>query len=219
MSETRSSATSLAAPPTGTAVGGLTPTTSFTQTRTAVAQLNERVGFGRSQATELARDYQELHHSTLSQQWGIETATRGREAVPRLLDVLAQLGFSWRDVARMLRVSVPAVQKWRRGDGVSGDNRLRVAGLVAACDLIVRDYLVEDIASWFEMPILVSVPVTPIDLFTAEKVNLLFELASQRKEPEAVLTEFQPDWRERYRSDFEVFRSGDGELSIRARKD
>ena len=33
--------------------------------------------------------------------------------------------------------------------------------------------------------------------------------------PEQVLDAWNPDWRERYRSDFEVFVAGDGNLAIR----
>jgi hypothetical protein len=132
-----------------------------------------------------------------------------------MLAELADLGFAWRDIARLVNVSVPAVQKWRKGEKVSGDNRHRMASLLAACDLIKSHYMVEEIASWFEMPLSSSAPITPITLYAANRADLVFEFANGQVDPEALLSEFEPDWRERYRSDFEVFEAGDGNRSIR----
>lgn len=132
-----------------------------------------------------------------------------------MLDELAGLGFAWRDIARLVNVSVPAVQKWRKGEKASGDSRARIASLLAACDLIKSHYMVEDIASWFEMPLSSSAPVTPITLYAANRADLVFEFASGHQDPEVLLSEFEPDWRERYRSDFEVFEASDGHRSIR----
>lgn len=150
-------------------------------------------------------------------EWRTAAAERGKDSVASMLGDLADLGFAWRDIARLIKVSVPAVQKWRKGEKASGESRARVASLLAACDLITRHYLVEEVASWFEMPLSPSAPVTPIALYAADRVDLVFELASGHADPEALLSEFDPDWRERYRSDFEVFEAGDGNRSIRMR--
>ena len=75
--------------------------------------------------------------------------------------------------------------------------------------------MVDEIASWFEMPLTAAAPVTPIALYAANRADLVFELASGHVDPEALLTEFDPDWRERYQSDFEVFVAGDGNRSVR----
>jgi hypothetical protein len=121
-------------------------------------------------------------------------------------------------IARLVGVSVPAVQKWRRGETATGESRGRVASLLAACDLIREQYLVEDVAQWFEVPLLVGVcPVTTADLYAAGQVPLVFNYASGHVDAEQTLTEFDPTWRERYRSDFETFRAGHGQLSIRPR--
>lgn len=98
---------------------------------------------------------------------------------------------------------------------MTGANRLRLASLLAACDLIVRHYAVDEIASWFEMPLTTECPITPIDLYADQQPKLLFDYASGHGHPEQVLSEFVPDWRERYRSDFEVYEAMDGELAIR----
>lgn len=195
--------------------GGFTPPPVFSSTQTAAKILTEDIGFGRRGVRALADDYTDLHQRSRYVEWQSRTNDRARAQVADMLDALADLGFAWRDVARLLDVSVAALQKWRRGGSCTGANRRNVASLLAACDLIAEDYGVQDIASWFEMPILTGVPVAPKDLYASERVDLVFEHASGHADPEQVLTELDPSWRERYRSDFEVFRSGEGELSIR----
>ncbi len=166
-------------------------------------------------ARTLNNDVDNLHKRTHEDEWRTAAAERGKTNVKSMLTELADLGFAWRDIARMVGVSVPAVQKWRKGEKASGDSRIRVASLLAACDLITRHYMVEEIASWFEMPLSSSAPVTPIVLYAANRADLVFEFASGHVDPEALLSEFDPSWRERYRSDFEVFEAGDGSRSIR----
>jgi hypothetical protein len=109
------------------------------------------------------------------------------------------------------------MQKWRRGEGATGENRARLARLLAACDLISEHYLVEDPAAWFEVPLVVGVPVTPLDLYAAERADLVFEHAVGDGDPEPLLGAFDADWREHFRSDCEVFRAEDGELALRPR--
>lgn len=160
-------------------------------------------------------DVDDLHKRTHEDEWRTAAAERGKASVTSMLTELADLGFAWRDIARMVGVSVPAVQKWRKGEKASGDSRIRIASLLAACDLITSHYMVDEIASWFEMPLSSPAPVTPIVLYSANRADLVFEYASGYVDPEALLSEFDPDWRERYRSDFEVFEAGDGNRSIR----
>ncbi len=180
-------------------------------------QLVEDAGFLRSRVQQLNVDTQGLHRDTQLHEWIDRGQERGKDAPLDLLGTLADLGFSWRTIARMLGVSVPAIQKWRQGAKVSGENRRLLANLVAACDVISENYLVNDVASWFEMPLLHDVPVTPIDLYAAARYQLLFEYASGHTDTESLLTQFDPTWRETYRSGFEVFRGEDGQLSLRSK--
>lgn len=189
----------------------------LTETRLTAARLTSETGASRSVLRTLQEDCGDLHKRTHDVEWRTAAAERGKDSVASMLSDLADLGFAWRDVARLIKVSVPAVQKWRKGEKASGESRVRVASLLAACDLITRHYLVEEVASWFEMPLSPSAPVTPIALYAADRADLVFELASGHADPEALLSEFDPDWRERYRSDFEVFEAGDGNRSIRMR--
>lgn len=195
--------------------GTLAPFPELTTTSTSAAKLTENVGFVRSKARDLSDRVTDLHQESHFAEWDNRTAERGKSSPADMLSTLGDLGFAWRDVGRLLGVSVAAIQKWRRGAGVSGESRSRLASLLAACDLIIDHYEVSEIASWFEMPLLRDVPVTPLDLYAKGQHKLVFEYGSGHLEPEQVLTEFDPDWRERYRSDFEVYRANDGELSIR----
>jgi transcriptional regulator with XRE-family HTH domain len=198
----------------GTIGSEIIPPDEVSATRTA-AKLTEDIGFRRQRARVLNEEFDDLHQRSLFAEWRAVTADRGRASMTEMLAELAELGFAWRDIARLIGVSVPAVQKWRRGEGATGESRRKTASLLAVCDLIAEHYEVRDIASWFEMPLAGEAPVTPIDLYVEERTDLVFDYASGHADPEQVLSDFDPQWRERYRSDFEVFRAGDGQLSIR----
>jgi transcriptional regulator with XRE-family HTH domain len=150
-------------------------------------------------------------------EWQSKSTDFVRQDMPTLLSGLADLGFSWRHIARLIGVSVPAVQKWRRGQAATGQSRFNAAAILAASALIEEHYLVRDVASWFEAPIVLGYPVTAIDLYASKKPQLVFRLATGKSDPEQVLSAFDPDWREKYRSEFEVFESEDGGLAIRAK--
>ncbi|MFF9248818.1 hypothetical protein [Streptomyces globisporus] len=185
---------------------------------TTASQLDaivEETGSLRSQSKFTAEDSTELHRRALFVSWQQRTNERGRLAPSALLDEIADLGFAWRDVARMIGVSVPAVQKWRRSGGVTGENRRRLASLLALCDEITARYGIQEVASWFEMPISSLAPVTPIDLYAESKSTLILDHAWGHCDPEDILTAYDPDWRERFRSDFEVYLDHDGEMSLR----
>ena len=190
-------------------------TSALTETRLMAAGLTSAIGGNRSVVSALNEDYTTLHKRIHDVEWRTVAAERGKASVTSMVGELADLGFAWRDIAQMIGVSVPAVQKWRKGEKASGDSRARLASLLAACDLIASHYMVDEIASWFEMPLSPTAPVTPITLYAANRADLVFEFASGHTDPEVLLTEFDPEWRERYRSDFEVFEAGDGNRSIR----
>jgi len=202
----------------GTIGGQVVPAPAVSATRTATRILTADDGLGCAQVHVLRNGVDDVHQRSHEVEWRTLSAERARSSTTALLEELAALGFAWRDVAKLVGVSVPAVQKWRRGEGATGENRARMAGILAACDLIAEHYLVEDLAAWFEVPLVVGVPVTPLDLYAAERLDLVFEHAMGDVDPERVLAAFDPDWREHYRSEFEVFRAEDGELSLRPRE-
>ncbi|MBY8887684.1 hypothetical protein K7472_22995 [Streptomyces sp. PTM05] len=186
-------------------------------TSTQLSDLTQAAGSLRYQAKFVFQDVAEFHVELLSREWRKRTAERGKQSPAALLEELADLGFSWRHIARMLGVSVPAIQKWRRSGGVSGDNRMQLASLLALCDM-VQQPVIHDVASWFEMPLTPGVPMTPIDLFAERRPDLVLEHALGPNDVEEILTAYAPDWRDRYQSDFEVYRDADGAMSIRQKE-
>jgi len=187
----------------------------LSETRTSTRLLTEDIGFERGQVRDLDERYGKLHDRSFAVEWRTQTTIRAKESTAQLLALLADSGFAWRDIARLVGVSLPAVKKWRRGDGVSGENRRRVASLIALCDVIEDHYSITELASWFEMPILDGINLTALDLYEANRADLIFRLASGHDDPERVATDFRLDWRTALTSEFETFKSADGELSIR----
>lgn len=137
-----------------------------------------------------------------------------------LLRTLAEAGLAWRDIARLVHVSVPAVQKWRRGGGLTGVNTLHLAKLVALLDMLA-DHMITDPVSWLEMPVKEDVSLSRLDLLADDRFDLVLELISDDGDAvavDAVLDEYDPTWRTaRTDSGFEAFVAADGIMSIRPR--
>lgn len=206
----------------GTVSAEIEPPPEFTSTKTVArvvpAVLTEEIGYIRNQVRDLHEVAGDLHKQSHYAEWNDRTNKRSRVSTKELLDEIGDLGFAWRDVARIVGVSVPAIQKWRRGEGATGGNRQKVASLLAACDLVTEDYGIHEVASWFEKPIQLGIPVTPIDLWVGQRSDLIFDFASGHTDSEQILAAWDPQWRERYDSDFEVFEASDGNLSIRPKE-
>lgn len=137
-----------------------------------------------------------------------------------LLAFISESGLAWRDVARLAGVSVPAVQKWRRGEGMAGARRLKIAGIAAFLQAL-NDRLVNEPASWLEMPVKDGLTLTRLDLLAGERPDLVLLLISEdgnTVETDRILDEYDPEWRSHFRDDsFEVFLAPDGIASIRMR--
>ena len=185
------------------------------ETQTAAAVVTNDLGYLRQRARDLHEQIDQTHQRSHFAEWIGRASQRGRSSPADMLEELGELGFAWRDIARLIGVTVQAIQKWRRGARTTGENRHRIAGLLAACDLVTAHYEIQEVASWFEMPILDGIPVTPIELWEAHRPDLVFDYASGHSDAEQTLTGWDPEWRERFRSDFEVFRHEDGQQSIR----
>lgn len=180
----------------------------------ALTQLTEDVGYLNNQTRILHDDTNELHQDVLSKEWTTTTSSFVRLGMSTLLREIAQFGFAWRDVARLIGVSVPALQKWRNGSSATGQNRTSAAALLAACKMIVKHYQVEDVASWFESPILMGYSTTPIDLYSAGHVGQVFHLAGGHADPEEALSVFDPEWRTKCNLEYEVVQTDEG-ISLR----
>ncbi len=201
----------------GTAAPGVTTPPIDAPTRMSALKITERTGHLVTTVTRLNNDVRETHVGALNNEWLILTSNRAVSGAKDLLELLADQGFAWRDIARMIGVSVPAIQKWRRGEKSSGENRHKLAMLVAAQDLIASQGRIQEIESWFEMPMAEGFPVTPIDLWAAGESFLVLEYASGHLNPDEALTRFDPLWQTTYSSQFETFRGEDGQLSLRSK--
>jgi len=187
------------------------------RTRSTAGAL-DRVEVLHRQARDLHADSSELRREGLVNGLEERTESVGTKPMEDLLEIVYEAGFAWRDVARLANVSVPAVQKWRRGERSTGPNRYRVAKLVAFLD-VLSEHFVMDSASWLEMPVKEGVQLSRLDLLVKNRFDLVLELISDDGDPlsaDEVLEEFEPNWRSvLVDSTFEAFLASDGVVSIR----
>ena len=133
-----------------------------------------------------------------------------------LVDELSDLGFSWRDVARIAGVAPPVLRRWRQGEPATSGNGERLAMLVALCEVAGRDLRIDDAAGRLEAPLSPAAPVTGIDLVASDRFDLVQRfLAGDGEAAEVILDEFDRNWRARYTSDVEVFVGPDGLPGVR----
>ena len=184
-----------------------------TGSQPTLSELTDQAGHLSNRAQILHDDTADLHLNVIMQEWQSKSTNLVRQDMPTLLAQLADLGFAWRDIARLIGVSVPAVQKWRRGGAATGQSRFHAAAVLAACALIAEHYMVQDIASWFEAPVAFGYPVTALDLYAAKKPQLVFRLATGQQTWTGSIR--LGSWRVTYRSDFEILEAEDGGLAIR----
>ncbi|MCY3924841.1 MAG: transcriptional regulator [bacterium] len=206
--------------PTGASIrsyqGVEAPTRTISEAVEGTGYLRSQTGLLRDYSLDLHRSTEQLHSDALDAYLRTLANQRVREELSVLLGELRDLGFSWRDIARTSRVSVPALRKWRQGAPATGENRRRVATMVAFCGIARDQYLIREVASWLETPIHPDAPITPLDMIANDQWDLALRLASTHgQDPEVVLDEFEPDWRNRYRSSVEVFTGPDGLPGVR----
>src|SRR5262249_14436099 len=175
----------------GTAGFDVAAPLTVSQTETTVT--TEELGWRRWQARVTLDAAGEDHRPSHFKDWAIQTNKRARLSTPQILEELADLGFAWREIARLVEVTVQAIQKWRKGTVASADNKVKLAGLLAACDLIADYYGIQEVASWFELPMLPGVPVAPIDLWVVRRPDLVFDYASGHTDAEDTLAGWDPD--------------------------
>ncbi len=131
-----------------------------------------------------------------------------------VLRVLAsEHAFTWVDLSRMIRVSVPAIRKWRHDGGLNAENRAKLIYLAAFAQLL-RDKGIRA-ASWMSIPLLPGYTVAPKHLYTSDHAATLFDLACGWRTPTEVLNALDPDWRNTYDAHgYAVERFDDGTYGI-----
>ncbi|WP_298209050.1 hypothetical protein [Ferrimicrobium sp.] len=182
------------------------------------AVLADNYGRLRDLVEILNEDVNEAHREVQKYDLDQHARSKAKRSVPTLLHELStDRGMAWRDIARLVGVSVSAIRKWRNDGAASSENRLVLARLAAFLDLL-DGFLVEDPAGWLEVPMADGYTVRHVDLYEAGRPDLLLDIAGLRIDEISALDRFDQEWRARYRSDFEVFEAGDGDLSIRKHK-
>jgi transcriptional regulator with XRE-family HTH domain len=164
---------------------------------------------------ETNRQVSDFHRRAFRQQLDARARRLSGRVTRDMLGELADDGFAWRDIARLVGVSVPALRRWRQGESPTGDHRLTIARLVALIEILQDDHMITEVASWMEMPLSREAPVTGIDLGAAGRYEDLLDLAANHAGAEEILDRWQADWREQYRSNFEAFEAPDGQPGIR----
>jgi hypothetical protein len=185
-------------------------------TRTSQDELAEQAGFLHSVTRVLTDGVAGLHRRTIEVQLRSRTEEAAKRSAPDLLNELADLGIAWRDIARMVGVTVPAVRKWRQGEPATGAHRKATAGLLAFIDVLRSEHHVVDVPSWLEMPLGDS-SVTGVDVYAGGLVEPLVMHAAGHISAEQLLDQFDPDWHRTTERQFEIFTAADGQAAIRMR--
>ena len=139
-------------------------------------------------------------------------AQRGREALLEELSV--DRGLGWTDIARLCRVSVSAVRKWRAGGSITPERLRGIARLAAFLDLLEPIGPVGEPVGWLMTPLLEAHTVSGADLYREGRTDDLFEYAQGQINVEELLERWDPDWREKTRSEWMVVDRADGERVI-----
>ncbi len=188
------------------ATGELIPQVSALRYRADVA--NGDAAALANRTASLGRDVYLLHLRK-------RTQIHERLSVQSILGSLADQGLAWSMLARMLRVSIPAVRKWRLGEGASPENRHRIARLAALLDMLKDQFMIEDPAAWLEIP-LEPTRRTIADACAQDRLDLVLDYAAGWITAEQVLNNLDRDWREVEAARYvEVFEAEDGDLALR----
>jgi hypothetical protein len=153
------------------------------------AELRDNVMRGAVRAQELHEDVElvELERNARSLEL---------ESTPELLEALADDGFAWATIARVLEVTPTAIRKWRKGAGVSSHHHQRLAHLLAMARMLTRvQPRIDDVAFWLETPCREDTTLLRLDLYRAQAYNALLALAAERRQAVEVLDVVLPDWR------------------------
>ena len=171
----------------------------------------------RDRASDLHAEVADGHQAARQQALNQRTLAVALRDPHDLVSELGDRGLSWSTVARLTGVTSTAVRKWRRGEAITGENRRKLAAVVAFLDLITAALSpLADASSWLEMPLADGVTLSAADIYAAGGANILLDWASGRQGAEEMLDTFDRDWRSHYAADehFEIAVADDGQPMI-----
>lgn len=179
-------------------------------------QLIPRVSMLRYQVNDVHSGVSTLGREVYGLNLKERSAEQGKKSVPSLLDAVTKIGVGWAVLARLLRVSTPAIRKWRLGQGASPESRKTLAELAALLQMLDEQFMVEDPASWLEIP-LADTHTSLVDVYAAGRSDLILDYAGRWiASEEQLLDAFDPHWRASASSkEFETFIAADGQPAIR----
>ncbi|MCY4631883.1 MAG: hypothetical protein OXE75_13525 [bacterium] len=133
------------------------------------------------------------------------TGIKAKASSEFLLDELAtDRGLAWNEIARLCRVTVSAVRKWRAGESISPGNRRALARLAAFLDLLEEVGPVGEPAGWFGMRLIEHHTVTAADLYCEGRADDVLEYAQGQLTASDVLDRWNPDWRSETRAEWMI---------------
>jgi hypothetical protein len=192
-----------------TASSTIRPLPAPDQTRTP--QIVDRDLFElRAQTAEIRDEAARLHERAGQLHTSVQAADLDRRAAALaqnnpadLLETLGEdLGMPWSLVAELIGVSPTAIRKWRKGGALTPDSRIRLARLVAFCQVIAElEPRITDPALWLQTQLAAATSLTAKDLYAAGHADQLLDLAAQRASRTEVLDAFSANWRSIYPAD------------------
>ena len=183
-------------------------------TSAVIEQITLRYADLRHEARVINSKIVEGHHKAREGRLDDRTAVKARNSVLDLLSELAMdQGLTWSSIARLCRISLSAIRKWRYGEDPSPKSCLAVARLAAFIDLLV-ELPVKEPATWLAMSMVSDYTITAEDLYIAGYADQLLDFAAGQSDVYEILNEFDGNWRTLYRSHYEIVKAGDGHPSI-----
>lgn len=152
----------------------------------------------------------------LERVYGFEVENVNGLPLKVLLSDVSRFGVAWRDVARVVGVSMSTVAGWRSGEvSPSAEEWERLVGLAAVLDALSGPTCDSGGAvSWLESPVMKGVFVSGMDLLTVGRRDLVFKLVVG-EDPVTVLDSLDSEWRVNKVDDkFKTVVMDDGGLSV-----
>jgi hypothetical protein len=159
------------------------------------------IGWRRERFKDEGRKVEDAHRKALELAINERASEHARRSSAELIEDLSiRWGLSWTAISELVGVSIPALRKWRKGGGISGDSHSRLARLAAFNEMLEENCAIGEPALWLDTPLLPDRFVTPRKLYglgTVAQVGLL-EFAGLHHSPEDLLTRLIPNWEQSY---------------------
>lgn len=169
-------------------------------------------GAARTQTSE------EWSSSSLDRAYSLRRSQAGRESIPaNLIHLATRHGLRWTTIAETLRISIPALRKWRLGlVKPRRRHRERVASLVAFLDTL-RFAGVAEPGGLLSTRLVERYTATLSDIFEPDRVEvLLSQLVDNSADREQMLDALEgANWRYKFRADVILYLGADGEQAMR----